>query len=45
MTENGFKIIEINTFQQISFFQVEMPLLKEQTKTREYFIKKIGEMK
>lgn len=45
VTENGFKIIEINTFQQISFFQVEMPLLKEQTKTREYFIKKIGEMK
>lgn len=45
VTEKGFKIIEINSFQGIRCFQIEKPLLKKGEKTREYFIKKIGEMK
>ena len=42
VTENGFKIIEINSFQGIDFFQIKYPLKGKNEKTKKYFDRKIG---
>lgn len=44
ITDNGFKVMEINSHPGIKYMQIFKPFLKEGEWTREYYLKKISEI-